>query len=138
MENHHSKWPIFLRLRGSVLPKMIVPLTFVGAWATAITLIDFYVHPLAIDSLLLTVTGFVVGLSLSFRSSTAYERYTEGRKYWAQLLFTSRNLARLIWVNVIERHQESEGLGKADVAAETRRYEPVERLRGRSQASVAV
>ena len=34
------------------------------------------------DSILLTVLGFVVGLSLSFRSSTAYERWTEGRKYW--------------------------------------------------------
>lgn len=28
-----------------------------------------------VSTLLLTVLGFVVGLSLSFRSSTAYERY---------------------------------------------------------------
>jgi putative membrane protein len=31
-------------------------------------------------SVLLTVLGFVVALALSFRSSTAYERYSEGRK----------------------------------------------------------
>ena len=30
---------------------------------------------------LLTVLGFVVALALSFRSSTAYERYSEGRKF---------------------------------------------------------
>lgn len=30
--------------------------------------------------MLLTVLGFVVALALSFRSSTAYERYSEGRK----------------------------------------------------------
>lgn len=117
MEYHHSKWPTFLRLRGSVLPKMLIPLTFVGAWATAITCIHKLVHDISIESVLLTVTGFVVGLALSFRSSTAYERYSEGRKYWAQLLFTSRNLARLIWVHVLERHEESEELGKADVLA---------------------
>lgn len=117
MDFHHSKWPAFMRLRGSVLPKMIIPLTFVGAWATAITCIDHFVHSLSIEYLLLTVTGFVVGLALSFRSTTAYERYTEGRKYWAQLLLSSRNLARLIWVHVQERHAVSAELGRSDVLA---------------------
>ncbi|KAK3708319.1 hypothetical protein LTR37_011584 [Vermiconidia calcicola] len=112
---HHSKWPYFLRLHGSILPKMIIPLTFVGAWASAITLIHKLVYPIGIESLLLTVTGFVVGLALSFRSSTAYERYTEGRKYWSQLGLTSRNLARIIWINTRERHEESAELGKADL-----------------------
>lgn len=52
---------------------------------------------------MLTVLGFVVGFALSFRCATAYERYSEGRKYWAQLTLTSRNLARLIWINIVER-----------------------------------
>ena len=42
-----------------------------------------FVLPLTIvaeRSVLLTVLGFVVALALSFRSSTAYERYSEGRK----------------------------------------------------------
>ena len=113
----HSKWPFFLRVHGSILPKMIVPLLFVGAWATAITCISQLVHPLEIESTLLTVTGFVVGLALSFRSSTAYERYTEGRKYWSQLLLNSRNMARMIWVHVKERHGEESDLGKQDLLA---------------------
>lgn len=114
---HHSKWPFFLRLHGSVLPKMILPLGFVAAWATAVTCISKFVHNLGINSVLLTITGFVVGLALSFRSTTAYERYTDGRKYWAQLIVTSRNLARIIWINARERHDQTEALGKADLLA---------------------
>jgi putative membrane protein len=56
----------------------------------------------------------VVGLALSFRSSTAYERYNEGRKYWAQLTFASQNLARLIWIHADERHNIPE-VGKNDL-----------------------
>ena len=66
----------------------------------------------AVDSLLLTVLGFVVGLSLSFRSSTAYERYAEGRKFWAQMTLHSRNLARIIWIHTNEREGED---GKDDL-----------------------
>jgi ion channel-forming bestrophin family protein len=72
---------------------------------------------------LLTVLGFVVGLALSFRSATAYERYGEGRKslsrriqvddrYWGQMVLTTRNLARIIWVHSAEREGE---LGKEDL-----------------------
>ncbi|KAL5360349.1 Bestrophin, RFP-TM, chloride channel-domain-containing protein [Aspergillus floccosus] len=99
----HSKWPVFMRMHGSVLPKMILPLAFIAAWSTLITCISKFVHPLGIDNILLTVTGFVVGLALSFRSSTAYERWADGRKYWSLLIQTSRNLARTIWVNTSER-----------------------------------
>lgn len=73
--------------------------------------------------MLLTVLGFVVGLALSFRSATAYERYGEGRKYfqsrillmnryWGQMVLTTRNLARIIWVHAAEREGE---LGKEDL-----------------------
>lgn len=54
------------------------------------------------NPVLLTITGFVVGLGLSFRSSTAYERYNEGRRYWAQLTLASQNLGRVFWVHARE------------------------------------
>ncbi|KAI9041643.1 UPF0187 domain membrane protein [Aspergillus affinis] len=110
----HSKWPIFLRMHGSVLPKLILPLMFVAAWSTVITCISKFVHDIGINNILLTVTGFVVGLALSFRSSTAYERWADGRKYWSLLIQTSRNLARTIWINTQEREGE---LGKEDLLA---------------------
>lgn len=113
----HSKWPYFLRLHGSILPKLILPLAFIGCWATAITCISKFGYELGVNSILLTVLGFVVGLALSFRSSTAYERYAEGTKYWANLLLASRNLASIIWVHINERHAEDPKLGKADLLA---------------------
>jgi len=42
----HSKLPLFMRIHGSVMPKMILPLIFVGAWATAITCISQLVQTL--------------------------------------------------------------------------------------------
>ncbi|EMD69185.1 hypothetical protein GGP41_004806 [Bipolaris sorokiniana] len=115
--DHHSKWPVFLRVHGSVTPEMVLPLLFVAGWASMITLISKFVHDLSVNQLLLTVLGFVVGLALSFRSSTAYERYNDGRKYWAQLTFASQNLARLIWIHVDERHDKDPKLGKQDLLA---------------------
>ena len=71
--------------------------------------------------------GFVVGLALSFRSATAYERYAEGRKYyhlpivflnnfryWAQMTLVTRNLSRLVWIHIKERNGD---LGKEDLLA---------------------
>ncbi|KAF2999760.1 hypothetical protein E8E13_005130 [Curvularia kusanoi] len=110
----HSKWPFFMRMHGSVLPKMIIPLLVVTAWSTAITCISKWVHPLNVSNLLLTVLGFVVGLAISFRTSSAYERYMEGRKYWSQLQLVSQNLARTIWIHTDEREGE---LGKEDLLA---------------------
>lgn len=36
----HSKWPMFMQMHGSILPKMIVPLFILGGWATCITCIS--------------------------------------------------------------------------------------------------
>lgn len=95
----HSKWPIFLQMHGSIMPKLILPLIFVTAWAAAVTVFSKQVHYVGVDSVLLTITGFVVGLGLSFRNSTAYERYAEGRKYWASLVQASQVLGRLFWIH---------------------------------------
>lgn len=96
-------------MHGSILPKMVVPLLWVAAWSTIITWLSLTdILPgvnLSISSILLTVTGFVVGLGLSFRNSTAYERYAEGRRYWSQLTLTCQSLARVYWVNTKEREQ---------------------------------
>ncbi|KAM0802884.1 Bestrophin, RFP-TM, chloride channel-domain-containing protein, partial [Usnea florida] len=111
------KMPYFLRMRGSITPRMIVPLVFVAIWSTIITCICQFWYPLVVSSLLLTVLGFVVGLGISFRTSSAYERYIEGRKYWAQLIQTSRDLARHIWIHIEERHDMNAEDGKADLLA---------------------
>ena len=126
-----------MQMHGSILPKMILPLLGVGAWSTMLTVINFKVtncafrlphfpilplpkaeadtlSPVGIHNILLTVLGFVVGMGLSFRSSTAYERYTEGRRYWASLLLACQTLGRVYWVHAKEREGQ---LGKKDVLA---------------------
>ncbi|OAA50364.1 Bestrophin/UPF0187 [Metarhizium rileyi] len=99
----HSKWPLFLQMHGSIMPKMILPLIFIAIWSTAITAITLTSHDLSVQSVLLTITGFVVGLGLSFRNSTAYERYAEGRKYWAALVLASQVLGRVFWIHGLDR-----------------------------------
>lgn len=108
----HSKWPFFMRMHGSVLPKMILPLLIVTLWSTLITCLCVWVYPLVVDTLLLTVLGFVVSMAISFRTSSAYERYTEGRKYWTQMILVSQNLSRTIWLHARERDGED---GKEDL-----------------------
>lgn len=41
----HSRWPVFLRIRGSVVPAMILPLTFITLWSTCITCISQFIYP---------------------------------------------------------------------------------------------
>ncbi|KAI0535463.1 Bestrophin, RFP-TM, chloride channel-domain-containing protein [Xylaria digitata] len=103
----HSKWPLFLQLHGSITPKMIVPLIAIGAWATLITVLskEFESIELSIQPVLLTITGFVVSMGLSLRSSTAYERYAEGRRCWSQLILASQTLGRSFWVHAKEREE---------------------------------
>ncbi|OJD29329.1 uncharacterized protein BKCO1_8400030 [Diplodia corticola] len=108
----HSKWPMFLRMHGSIFPELVFPVISCGLWATLITCVSQFVFPLGVSNILLTVLGFVVSLAISLRSTTAYERYSEGRKYWAQLMLISQGLAREIWVSAHEREGEE---GKEDV-----------------------
>lgn len=104
-----NRVPLCLRLYGSVLPKMVLPLLLVGVYAATITSLCEYVYAdLGIDSILLTVLGFIVGLALSFRFSTAYERFSDGSKYWTALMLNARVLARIVWVLVHERHDGKE------------------------------
>ncbi|KAF8801148.1 UPF0187-domain-containing protein [Phlegmacium glaucopus] len=60
---------------------------------------------LGVSNQLLTVLGFVLALVISFRTSSAYERYQEGKEMWTNISIASRNLAMMIWIHVPnERH----------------------------------
>lgn len=48
----HSKLPYFMRVHGSVLPKMLLPLSFVVGWTTGVTCVNRYVQPLGIHALM--------------------------------------------------------------------------------------
>ncbi|KAJ7509434.1 Bestrophin, RFP-TM, chloride channel-domain-containing protein [Mycena galericulata] len=74
---------------------------FFTAVATVVAVInEMKIHNLEVNNGLLTVLGTVLGLVISFRTSSAYERYQEGRKMWTNISIASRNIAQIIWIHV--------------------------------------
>lgn len=59
--------------------------------------------PVSVPILASLIPNIVLGLMLVFRTNTAYERFWEGRRLWGNLNNAIRNLARQIWVAVLEK-----------------------------------
>ncbi|TXT16028.1 hypothetical protein VHUM_00531 [Vanrija humicola] len=87
--------------RPSIIPIVLRPVLFITLFAAAVALASAYGHEVALTNNVVPLLSVVVGLLLVFRNSTAYERYAEGRKDFTMLLSNARNLARVIWVNVV-------------------------------------
>jgi putative membrane protein len=86
---------ILLRLRGTVLPRVVLRTFLVVAVAFVVT----YVHQegirhLATPDVVHTTVGVALGLLLVFRTNASYDRYWEGRKLLGALVNASRDLAR--------------------------------------------
>ncbi|OCH88073.1 UPF0187-domain-containing protein [Obba rivulosa] len=77
-------------------------LLFFTAWATAISVISHSVHNLGIQSTLLTVIGTVLGFIVSYRTTSSFERYNEGRRLWSQIILASRTFSRTVWFHIPE------------------------------------
>ncbi|KAI0031895.1 Bestrophin, RFP-TM, chloride channel-domain-containing protein, partial [Vararia minispora EC-137] len=96
-----SFWPTFIH---AVLATAVFRcwhlLLFFSGWATAVSIISNNVHSLAIQPTLLTVLGTVLGFVISYRTTSSFERYNEGRRYWSQIILASRTFARLVWFHV--------------------------------------
>ncbi|KAJ3712955.1 Bestrophin, RFP-TM, chloride channel-domain-containing protein [Lentinula raphanica] len=75
-------------------------LIFFGAWATLVCVLNAQGHRVIIQPTLLTVTGTVLGFVISYRTTSSFERYNEGRRLWSQLVLASRTLARTIWFHI--------------------------------------
>ncbi|EIN05576.1 UPF0187-domain-containing protein [Punctularia strigosozonata HHB-11173 SS5] len=75
-------------------------LLFFTVWATAIYLINREVHTIVIQSTLLTVLGTVLGFVVSYRTTSSFERYNEGRRLWGQIVLGTRTFARVVWFHV--------------------------------------
>jgi ion channel-forming bestrophin family protein len=95
---------LVLQLRGSVL-LTVLPRTLICAgfgWFVA------YLHSrgvgVAFPALTTLIPNIVLGLLLVFRTNTAYDRFWEGRKSWGTIIVSSRNLARQIWVDIVEEY----------------------------------
>ncbi|HEY9625366.1 MAG TPA: bestrophin family ion channel [Crinalium sp.] len=94
---------VALQFRGSVIPA-ILPRTLVcGAFGVFISILYYLGVPVSVPILASLIPNIVLGLMLVFRTNTAYERFWEGRRLWGNLNNAIRNLARQIWVAVLEK-----------------------------------
>ncbi|KAF9261132.1 UPF0187-domain-containing protein [Marasmius fiardii PR-910] len=84
-------------------------LIFFGAWATVITILNDNGHELIIQPTVLTVTGTVVGFVISYRTTSSFERYNEGRRLWSQIILATRTFARTVWFHVPEPTETQTG-----------------------------
>ncbi|KAF9230804.1 Bestrophin, RFP-TM, chloride channel-domain-containing protein [Melanogaster broomeanus] len=102
----HNGRPFLNAVLATALFRCWSILIFFGAWSTAICLISHNVHSLAIQSTLLTVFGTVLGFIISYRTTSSFERYNEGRRLWSQIVLGSRVFARTIWFHVPDLSKE--------------------------------
>ena len=109
------------RVKGSILPSVALYVGFATVWATLITCLYFLAgwKSLAVSNFIIAILSIVVGLTLVFRTNTAYDRYSflslvvvtnpprkllliyrywEARKLWATLKTHCRNLGRFIFI----------------------------------------
>ncbi len=90
------------RLKGSVIPSIAPRALFCGILGVIVSGLYAYGIPVSFP-LNNLIPELVLGLLLVFRTNTAYERYWEGRKLWGQMINSVRNLARQVWIIVLER-----------------------------------
>lgn len=84
--------------RGSVLRMLLwqwrkVVLFTASATAVAVLHRVFEIDHILIPTTPMLVVGAALGIFVSFRTNTAYDRWWEGRRLWGQLVNSSRHLA---------------------------------------------
>ena len=84
---------IFEFHKSDTLRKMIYIILLYTVYSSAIVYLELHYTELKSTIAIHSLTGFVLGLLLVFRTNTAYDRWWEGRKLLGALVNTSRNLA---------------------------------------------
>ncbi|TEB22308.1 UPF0187-domain-containing protein [Coprinellus micaceus] len=87
-------------------------------WPEVLFFTALEVKDLGFNSVLLPVLGTALSLVISFRTSSAYERYQDGRKMWTNIAAASRSLGRTIWIHV-PLNREDKGLQRKQTTLES-------------------
>ncbi|WVQ94903.1 hypothetical protein IAU59_001989 [Kwoniella sp. CBS 9459] len=97
---HKSAMLLFQALTATAVFRVWPSLVFVGGWSAMIVLINRETEAeMTVPSTLLTALGVLLGLTLSYRTSSAYGQYSEGRKLWSQIIQANRTWARMVWIH---------------------------------------
>jgi len=101
---------IFRFYRSDTFQALWPAMLSIGLYAWLVAYLEIGVLNLKYKSstILHSLLGFVISLMLVFRTNTAYERWSEGRKLWGGLVNSSRNLViqfcSMIRDNELNRH----------------------------------
>ncbi len=88
-------WDLLTALRGSIVPRILLPVLLLAGAAAAVVALDHRLGLLPrLDGSAFTVFGIGLSLFLGFRNNAAYDRWWEARKLWGGLLADMRSLAR--------------------------------------------
>ncbi|KAF9533362.1 Bestrophin, RFP-TM, chloride channel-domain-containing protein [Crepidotus variabilis] len=96
----YSWLPDVFRLNGSIIGRIIGPVLTVTLFAAGVCYASDQGYKFVLSNSIVPLLSVVVGLILVFRNSTSYDRFWEGRKMFSSMTAHSRNMARMIWVNV--------------------------------------
>lgn len=91
------------RVKASVVPavlRQVILFGFFGFVISSIHNLRNFGFTVSIPILGSLIPTLIIGFLVVFRTSTAYERFKEGRKNWGKVTNTSQNLARHIWVAI--------------------------------------
>ncbi|KAJ7062112.1 Bestrophin, RFP-TM, chloride channel-domain-containing protein [Mycena amicta] len=74
-------------------------LLFFAVWSTCITVLDDHRFKVRVPMLTVYV-GTVLGFIISYRTTSSFERYNEGRRLWSQIILASRTFSRTVWFHI--------------------------------------
>jgi len=100
------RWHHICLIHRSVLPKVYFPVIMMVIWTILLKIFynifkdHKFIKTIFFPTSLLTYLGLVLSLLLVFRNSSAYDRYWEGRKAWANIIQQARNLSRHVWIGI--------------------------------------
>ena len=91
---------ILKKLNATVLPEILAPVLFFTLIATLLAvLVDQTDAKVAVNPIALSILTTMLSFAISLRTSSALERYGEGRKAWTQLTRISRDFSTLVWLH---------------------------------------
>ncbi|KAK8853395.1 hypothetical protein IAR55_004101 [Kwoniella newhampshirensis] len=91
---------LFQAITATALFRVWPTLLFFGGWSAMIVLVNMKTEAeMTVPATMLTVLGVLLGLTLSYRTSSAYNSYMEGRRLWSQIILANRTWARMVWIH---------------------------------------
>ncbi|KAI8836496.1 Bestrophin, RFP-TM, chloride channel-domain-containing protein [Chytriomyces cf. hyalinus JEL632] len=95
-------WEDLFKPSLSIAPVVLIPVLGLSVWAVAVSCVVLVPTPALIvlpsSTTYLVIVSMTINLLMAFRTTTAYDRYWEGRKLWSQLFYNTVNLARFMAV----------------------------------------